>query len=125
MILMHEAAHAGTTVLLGGRFEGITLHRGIAVGVRVCVDDLSVRQILATLVAAPVAEAIVIASAVIWDPSQRGIWLFLLAVQWTGNGIPWPGVPNDGRRIWQLLRQGRGALAAAGTGWASGEGAAS
>lgn len=112
MIILHEAAHVLTTLAFGGRFEGVTVRHVIAVGVKIRVDALSTRQIAATLIAAPVAEALVISAAILVRPEAWSLWLLLLGVQWAMNLVPWPWFPNDGRKLWLLTQHGRAALAA-------------
>ena len=105
LVVSHEAAHILTTVVCGGRFDGLVHHHVLWVGVKVRLDGLSKRQMLATLFAAPVAELIVISIAWRLMPSLRADWGILLATQWLANGIPWPGLRNDGHHIVALLRQ--------------------
>ncbi len=114
MIVCHEAAHVLITVACGGRFEGVVLQHVLAVGVRIRVDDLSARQIALTLIAGPVAEALVLGVAWQIHPMAWPLWLLLLGTQWMLNLIPWPWFPNDGRKLWRLMRQGRSALTTVG-----------
>ena len=110
MAMGHEAAHAVVTRALGGQVEGLTWRWFGAVGVRVRVDGLSRVQVVWTLLAAPVAEALVVGALWILQPGLAEIWLALLVAQWGMNWVPWPGVPNDGRKLWRLMRFGRAAL---------------
>ena len=110
MVMGHEAAHAVVTRALGGQVEGLTWRWFGAVGVRLRVDGLSRVQVAWTLLAAPVAEGLVVGALWMLQPALAGIWLALLAAQWGMNLVPWPGVPNDGRRLWQLMHGGRAAL---------------
>lgn len=105
MIAAHETAHAVATRVFGGRWEGVVF-AGIAVGVRVRVDGLTPRQILATLVAAPLTEGVVVLVAWLFWPGLESVWALLLSLQWALNWCPWLGFPNDGRRAWSLLRHG-------------------
>ena len=110
MVMGHEAAHAVVTRALGGRVEGLTWRWFGAVGVCLRVDGLSRVQVAWTLLAAPVAEGLVVGALWILQPELAGIWLALLIAQWGMNWVPWPGIPNDGRRLWRLMHGGRAAL---------------
>ena len=110
MVMGHEAAHAVVTRAVGGQVEGLTWRWFGAVGVRLRVDGLSRVQVVWTLLAAPVAEALVVGALWILQPGLAEIWLALLVAQWGMNWVPWPGVPNDGRKLWRLMRFGRAAL---------------
>lgn len=110
LVVGHETAHVLTTLACGGRFEGIVVRHILAVGVKIRVDGLSARQVMATLIAAPVAEMAIIAIASWGDPAGMGWWLFLGAGQIGASWIPWWGFPNDGQRFFALLQQGRAAL---------------
>lgn len=106
LVVAHELAHVVTTLALGGRFEGVVVKHVLAVGVKIRVDGLSARQIMLTLLAAPVAELGVTITASVLAPSARSLWLLLIMVQWGANWVPWWGFPNDGWRLWQLVRDG-------------------
>ena len=110
MVMGHEAAHAVVTRAVGGQVEGLTWRWFGAVGVRLRVDGLSRVHVVWTLLAAPVAEALVVGALWILQPGLAEIWLALLVAQWGMNWVPWPGVPNDGRKLWRLMRFGRAAL---------------
>lgn len=110
LVVAHELAHVMATVAFGGRFEGIVVKHVLAVGVKIRVDGLSARQVAGTLLAAPVAEGFVVAAAGLIQPQAWGLWLLLLGVQWVMNWVPWPWFPNDGRKLWLLVREGRGGL---------------
>lgn len=112
MVVVHELAHVVTTVALGGRFEGVVVKHVVAVGVKIRVDALSARQVAWTLIAAPLAEVLVVVGAWAIQPRAWGLWLMLLGVQWVMNLTPWPWFPNDGRKLWLLMRYGRLALQA-------------
>ena len=111
LVVGHETAHVLTTWACGGRFEGIVVRHILAVAVKIRVDGLSVRQVMATLIAAPMTEMAIIAIASWCDPAGMGWWLVLGAVQIGVNWVPWWGFPNDGQRVFALLQQGRAALA--------------
>ena len=111
MVVAHEMAHVVSTLAFGGRFEGVIVKHVLAVGVKIRVDGLSARQIAWTLIAAPVAELLVVAAATIIRPQAWALWLLLLGLQWLMNWTPWPWFPTDGRKLLRLVRQGRDALA--------------
>ncbi|NMP24505.1 hypothetical protein [Sulfobacillus harzensis] len=103
MVVAHELAHVVTTLAFGGRFEGVVVKPVLAVGVKIRVDALSARQVAWTLIAAPLAEVLVVAAAWAIQPSAWRLWLMLLGVQWAMNWTPWPWFSTDGRRLWTLL----------------------
>ena len=106
MVVIHESGHILITRLLGGRFHHVVF-RGWAVGVQLTLDGLSQQSVAWTLLAGPLAEAIVVGVAVATDPRHVQWWAFLLLTQWIVNLVPWGVVPNDGTRLWQLWRQRR------------------
>lgn len=107
LLVAHEAGHAVAARAVGGRWAGV-VRRGVwAVGVRIRVDGLSRRRIAVTLLAAPAAELLVLLAAWRLWPPDGAWWALLGAVQWGVNGLPWPGLPTDGRRLWALWRTGR------------------
>ncbi len=109
MIVLHEAGHAVVAVLLGADFEGVRM-RGLTAAVKLRVDRLTAGQVALTLMAGPVAEAvIVLAASVIWPPYHL-LFLLILGLQWAANVTPWPWFPTDGRRLWLLYRDGRSSL---------------
>ncbi|WP_020375033.1 hypothetical protein [Sulfobacillus thermosulfidooxidans] len=101
MVVVHEMAHVLTALAVGGRWDGLAW-RWWAVGVRLRVDGLRPRQVAATLWAAPLAEAVLLASAVVLWPHAWRWWGALAAGQWLVNLMPWPGWPNDGAQLWRL-----------------------
>ena len=106
LIVGHESAHVIMTRLLGGQVEGWIRPSWFTVGIRIRVDDLSVRQIVWTIVAAPITEAGIIALAIGLQPILWRWWLGMLAGHWLLNFIPWPGIPNDGHTLWWLGHYG-------------------
>lgn len=110
LVVAHEGAHVATTLACGGRFVGIAVKPGLAVGVIIRVDALSPRQIAGTFLAAPMAEVLVIGAALLIRPEAWSLWLLLLGVQWAANWIPWPWFPTDGRKFWLVIQGGRAAL---------------
>lgn len=105
MVTAHESAHILLTRLLGGRWLGLEF-RGLMVGVRLSVKSLTLTQVAWTLAAGPLAEALVVALAMWVWPRDWAWWLFMLSLQWVVNVIPWGLIPNDGTRLWKILRQG-------------------
>lgn len=103
LIVAHESAHVVTTLAFGGRFDGVVWRHVLAVGVKIRVDALSSRQIAGTLLAAPLAEALVVSVAILLRPQAWGLWLLLLVLQWAMNLVPWPWFPTDGRKLLTLL----------------------
>lgn len=103
MIAAHESGHVFMTRWLGGRFAGVVF-RGVAVGVRLNMDGLTPGQIAWTLVAGPVAEALIVAVAGLLFPVLLPWWLAVLAADWGLNLVPWGFFPNDGTRLWRLWR---------------------
>ncbi|MCY0900441.1 MAG: M50 family metallopeptidase [Firmicutes bacterium] len=105
LVLAHELGHVLLTHAMGGRWLGIEF-RGFMLGVRLSVTSLSLRQVAWTLIAGPLAEALVtFIAALIW-PEHLRWWLVLLSVQWTLNLIPWGLIPNDGTRLLRLWLYG-------------------
>ena len=106
MVVAHESGHILITRLLGGRFRGVVF-RGWAIGVQLTVDGLSPQSVAWTLLAGPLAEALVFGAAVATDLRNAQWWALLLFTQWIVNLVPWGVVPNDGTRLWQLWQQCR------------------
>ena len=104
MIVGHELAHVATTVLVGGRFDGVVFRHVWAVGVRIRIDHLTPTQVFWTLAAAPLAELGILGSATLFDPTLSSLFLVMGLAQWGLNLVPWPGLPNDGHRMWAILR---------------------
>lgn len=104
LVVVHETAHVVTTVAFGGRFEGVVVKHVLAVGVKIRVDGLSRRQIAWTLIAAPLAEVLVVTVACAIRPQAWTLWLLLLGLQWAMNWTPWPWFSSDGRKLWTLLQ---------------------
>ena len=103
LILGHELAHIVTTVLCGGRFQGLVF-RGFAVGVKHDVTPLSVRQRLWTGWAGMATE--VVLAGLIAGGALGGLWPMPVALWAVGlaafDGLlnlgPW-WAHNDGARI--------------------------
>nr|WP_172684567.1 M50 family metallopeptidase [Sulfobacillus thermotolerans] len=70
MILAHEGAHVLVNRLLGGQFRRVVF-RGLAVGVELIVTGLSPTAVAWTLIAGPLAEALVAGAAAILAPPGR------------------------------------------------------
>lgn len=110
MIVAHELAHVVATLAFGGRFDGVVVKHVLAVGVKIQVDGLSAQQIAWTLIAAPIAEVLVVAVAFAIRPQAWALWLLLLGLQWAMNFTPWPWFSTDGRKLLRLMQHGRAAL---------------
>ena len=103
LILGHELAHIVTTVLCGGRFQGLVF-KGFAVGVKLDVTRLSVRQRIVTGWAGIVTE--VVLASLIAAGAFGGLWPVTVALWAVGlagfdmllNFGPW-WAHNDGARI--------------------------
>ena len=103
LIVGHELAHIVTTVLCGGRFQGLVF-KGLAVGVKLDVTPLSVRQRIGTAwagVATEVTLACLLAGGALgglW-PTTIALWAVALAAfDMLLNLGPW-WAHNDGARI--------------------------
>lgn len=110
LVIVHEFGHAVATWLVGGRVEGLVIHRGWMVGTRVHVEGLSVPRIAVTLAAALGGDVLVWSAASLAWPTHILTWSLLLGAHWLPNVVPWPGIPNDGRRLWRLWHTGRAEL---------------
>ena len=114
LILGHELAHIVATVAYGGRFQGLAF-KGLAVGVRLDVTGLSVRQRIGTGWAGMVAE--VVLASLITGGALLGLWPLTLALWAVGlatfdgllNFGPW-WAHNDGARIRAWRRELAGAV---------------
>jgi len=103
LVLVHEAGHIAATLRYGGRWQGVVF-RGWAVGVRLDVTPLSLRQRLATAWAGPLAEAgaaALLAAVLAWHGADRVTVAAAPAVA-AADGLVnlapwWPA--NDGARI--------------------------
>jgi hypothetical protein len=103
LILGHELAHIVTTVLCGGRFQGLVC-KGLADGVKLAVTLLSVRQRIGTAWAGMATEVILAglpaggAFLCLW-PVTAALWAVALAAfDLLLNLGPW-WAHNDGARI--------------------------
>lgn len=105
MVIAHEAGHVLMACALGGRWLGVEF-KGYMLGVKLSVKGLSVRQIACTLVAGPVAEALVAGTATLVWPKDLPLWFLVLILQWIINLIPWGLFPSDGTRLLQIWREG-------------------
>lgn len=103
LLIAHELGHMVATWAVGGRCQRIVF-RGWAIGVELTLDNVAPPKIAATLVAGSLAEVVVTGLAMIGNPQHAGWWGALLLTQWGANLVPWPRVPNDGARLWQLWR---------------------
>ena len=103
LILGHELAHIVTTVLCGGRFQGLVF-KGFAVGVRLDVTPLSVQQRIGTGWAGMATE--VVLAGLIAGGALAGLWSTTMALWAVGLAVfdmllnlgPW-WAHNDGARI--------------------------
>ncbi len=105
MVVAHESGHILITRLLGGRFHRVVF-RGWAIGVQLTVDGLSPQSVAWTLLAGPLAEALVFGAAVATDLQNAQWWALLLFTQWIVNLVPWgwcrmtaPGSGNSGNSV--------------------------
>ncbi len=109
LIIVHEAGHVLTAQYLGGRFVGFS-RRGMAVGVRLDLADISPHSRRLTLWGGPLAEAAAVVGVLLaittgsllpqWGPPITLIAAADLAI----NLVPW-WHHNDGARILATLRQ--------------------
>ena len=103
LILGHELAHIVTTVLCGGRFQGLVF-KGLAVGVQLDVTPLNVRQRIGTGWAGITTE--VALAGLLAGGALGGLWPLTVALWAVGlaafDGVlnlgPW-WTHNDGARI--------------------------